>query len=118
MFIPNQDDGGSDKSDRNCNNDAAFGCWTPQLAIVDKEWTLHNFLITLSDIVPWDYAYLVVSDVGSHVGKPDNNANLALDNTVPALDVSFAKPNLGDPTMAFGYPEIQDPAFRYCTQRN
>lgn len=112
MFIPDQDEGGLNKPDWNCNNDAAFGCWTPQFAVIDHDWTEY----TMPANLPWDYAFVVVSDVGSHVGGSDSNANIALDNTVPALDVSFNEPIVGGRTTALGYSSDPNPDLRYCAQ--
>ena len=67
MFIPHQDDGGSDRSDLNCYNDNVYGCWTPQFAVVDSNWANKEW----SDNIPWDYAFLAVNDVASHEGGPN-----------------------------------------------
>ena len=113
MFIPHQDDGGSDKSDLNCNNDKVYGCWTPKFAVVDKGWASRSW----SANIPWDYAFLTVSDVGSHKGGPNPATDLALDDTVPAFDITFKPPNVGSDATALGYSGAKDPDFRYCTQR-
>lgn len=114
MFIPNQDDNGSDVSDWNCNNDP-YGCWTPSHAVVDRNWAKKVW----PNNIPADYAFLVVSNVGSHQGP--THVNDALERAVPAFDISFRKPDLGRLTYGLGYPGKQDtdynPAdFRYCRQ--
>jgi len=42
MFIPNQDDGGSDPADRDCNNDP-HGCWFPNHALVPQKYDPNNW---------------------------------------------------------------------------
>lgn len=61
---------------------------------------------------------MVVSDVGSHYGGTDPSAvnEDALDQVVPALDVSFTAPIAGNPATALGYSYSEDPNFMYCTQ--
>ena len=110
MFIPHQDDGGSDRSDYNCNNDSKHGCWTPAFAVVDKGWSDRRW----PNNIPWDYAYLVVSDVGSHL---PTNPNLAMDQTLPALPITFSPPQTGTRATALGYSGNKDPDFRHCVQR-
>lgn len=112
MFIPHQDDGGSDRSDLNCYNDNVYGCWTPQFAVVDSNWANKEW----SDNIPWDYAFLAVNDVASHEGGPNQASDLALDLTVPALDISFDQPVVGSLVTALGYSGNQDPDFRHCVQ--
>ena len=113
MFIPQQDDEGSDGSDRDCTNDK-YGCWTPQFAVVDNGWASRSW----PDNIPSDYAYLVVSDVGSHYGGTDVSVNDedALDKAVPALDITFRPPITGIQATALGYSGSEDPNFMYCTR--
>lgn len=113
LFIPQQDDEGSDESDRDCDNDK-YGCWTPQFAVVDNGWASRSW----PDNIPSDYAYLVVSDVGSHSGGTDLSVNDedALDKAVPALDISFTAPITGIQATALGYSGSEDPNFMYCTR--
>lgn len=71
MFIPDQDDGGIDKTDLNCSNDP-MGCWLPIFGVVDVNWTTRSF----PDNVAWDYAFYVVSDSGAHAGTAVSSAAL------------------------------------------
>ena len=112
MFVPHQDDGGSDVSDFNCDNDT-YGCWTPSHAIVDDEWASKLWHLN----IPADYGFLVVPNVGSHQGP--SHVNDGLEKAVPTLDVSFDRPAYGEFSYGFGYPATEDtvgnPAdFRYC----
>lgn len=109
MFIPNQDDGGSDTSDLNCYNDR-FGCWTPSFAVVDDDWASRSW----SSNIPYDYAFLVVDDVGNHRGP--SGVSDVLDEAVPAMDVSFRRPKYGRSAYGLGYSGNRDPDFRYCVQ--
>ena len=103
MFIPNQDDGGSDGSDTNCSNDDVFGCWTPSFAVVDNGWLANS---PFPGNIPDDYAYLVVDDVDSHQGGPPGIPE-ALDQAVPAMDIAWSAPVLGSPSYALGYVLLQ-----------
>eukprot|EP00578_Thalassiosira_sp_NH16_P026204 CAMPEP_0181098726 /NCGR_PEP_ID=MMETSP1071-20121207/12282_1 /TAXON_ID=35127 /ORGANISM="Thalassiosira sp., Strain NH16" /LENGTH=627 /DNA_ID=CAMNT_0023181345 /DNA_START=72 /DNA_END=1952 /DNA_ORIENTATION=+ len=114
MFIPHQDDRGRDVSDRNCNNDK-YGCWTPSHAVVDRLWSSK----TWQDNIPQDYAILVVPNVGSHRGP--SGVNDSLEVAVPALEVSWERPRIGQLSYALGYPGDMDVVtnpsdFRYCRQ--
>ena len=43
--------------------------------------------------------------------------DVALDQKVPALDITFDKPNVGNyRATALGYSARRDPDFRYCVQ--
>ena len=46
MFIPHQDDGGSDRSDFNCDNDSEWGCWIPAFAV--SWFDMKSFEISLA----------------------------------------------------------------------
>lgn len=114
MFIPDQDDGGSDKTDLNCGNDP-MGCWLPSFGVVDVNWTTRTF----PDNVAWDYAYYVVSDSGAHAGTTVSST--ALDESAGSLPVSFAPVSHdtsdgADYTHALGYSYKDDPNFMYCAE--
>ena len=113
IFIPSQDDGGTDRTDSNCDNDP-FGCWTADHGVVDVNWTTRTF----PDNIPWDYGYYVVSDSGAHSGTalPSDSSSDALDAAVGTLDVSFTAPTTGTTATALGYSYAQDPQFRYCQE--
>jgi hypothetical protein len=57
LFIPKQDDGGLDKSNRKCSDDP-YGCWTMKLGVVDSRWRDGKW----SAIIKYDYAIYVVPD--------------------------------------------------------
>lgn len=114
VFIPNQDDGGTDRTDLNCSNDP-MGCWLPAFGVVDVNWTSRVF----PDNIPWDYAYYVVSDTGAHAGT--GVSSLALEVTAGSLPVSFDPvshdtSDNSDYTTALGYSYQNDPNFMYCAQ--
>jgi surface protein len=106
IFIPNQDDGGSDKTDWSCANDP-YGCWALSFGVVEKGWASQVW----PNNIDYDYAFYVVRDTGAHQGTaaPD-----ALDVAVGSLPISFANPILGSDTYALGYSYNKDPLFRYC----
>jgi hypothetical protein len=125
IFIPNQDDGGSDQTDMDCNNDK-YGCWALAFGVVDKGW-----FDTVADKSSWnpfeckyiddydigldchyDYAFYVVKDTGAHQGKaaPD-----ALDQAVGSLPISFDSPSIGSKVYTLGYYFATDPYLQYCT---
>lgn len=117
LFIPNQDQTSGSGTDSNCFNDPV-GCWAPDFGVVEENWTTSVF----PNNIPWDYAYYVVGDAGSHSG---NGADGALDTIVGAFDIDFLTPyvNDGDPaegsldwTHALGYSYSEDPFFMYCAE--
>ncbi len=108
LFIPNQDQTTGAGTDLNCVNDP-LGCWAPQFGVVDKNWTTRTF----PDNIPWDYAYYVVNDSGSHSG---NGTESVLDIAAGALTVSFDAPSVGDYTHALGYSYSDDPYFMFCSE--
>lgn len=108
IFIPSQDDGGSDRTDSNCSNDP-IGCWAVDHGIVDKEWADR----TWSDNIPWDYGYYVVSDTGAHSGTASSSA---LDVAAGSLTVDFTAPALGASATALGYSYSDDPYFMHCQE--
>jgi hypothetical protein len=112
VFIPNQDDGGSDRTDWDCGNDP-HGCWILDHGVVDVNWASRTF----PDNIPWDYGYYVVSDFSSHsttdlVSVGDG----ALDGTVGDMVQSFQVPAVGDEAHALGYSYDVDPEFMYCKE--
>jgi hypothetical protein len=116
MFIPQQDDGGTDKSDSNCSNDP-YGCWAPDFGVVDFRWTAN----TWPNNIQWDYAYYVVSDTGAHTGGTLGTLpNDSLQEAVGALAIDFtdytslSNPCPDGPGTLMGYSYNQDPDFRYC----
>ncbi len=108
IFIPSQDDGGTDRTDWNCANDP-LGCWAVDHGVVDVNWTTRTF----PDNIPWDYGFYVVSDEGAHEGA---SAPEALDAAVPELTVKFTAPAVGDTSTALGYSYSNDPYFMYCQE--
>ena len=113
IFIPSQDDGGSDRTDWNCGNDP-YGCWSLDHGVVDVDWTTRTF----PDNIPWDYGYYVVSDSGAHTHSnyPWTWTNETLDNTVGSLAADFSTPVIGEVTHALGYSYNVDPNFMYCSE--
>ncbi len=108
IFIPNQD-GSSSGTDYNCLNDP-IGCWAADHGVVDINWTTRVF----PDNIPWDYAYYVMSDSGSHQGAGSGGA---LDVAAGSLPLSFTPPALNQVAFALGYSYSADPNFRYCSER-
>jgi hypothetical protein len=108
MFIPNQDDGGTDRTDSNCGNDP-LGCWAVDHGVVDVNWANRVF----PDNIAWDYGYYVVSDSGAHSGTA---ADPALDVAAGSLDVDFTTPAVGQTATALGYSYADDPNFMYCQE--
>jgi len=118
LFIPDQAGTSGTGTDLNCNNDP-LGCWSPTFGVVDINWTGATF----PDNIPWDYAYYVVKDSGSHAGPaaiPE-----ALDTAAGTLPVSFLEPYIDDGvagassvdfTHALGYSYSNDPDFMYCAE--
>lgn len=117
MFIPDQDGTTGSRTDRDCSNDP-YGCWVTSFGVVDKNWTTRTF----PDNIPWDYAFYVVEDQGSHQGTAVSND--ALDVVVGSLPISFnpVVTNDGtagggsDFTYALGYSYSDDPFFMYCAE--
>lgn len=108
IFIPNQDDGGSDRTDLNCDNDP-YGCWNLDHGVVDVEWTTRTF----PDNIPWDYGYYVVADVGAHDG---NGTTDGLEDAVGSLVPKFTPPTVGEVSHALGYSYDVDPELMYCKE--
>ena len=117
LFIPNQDGTSGTATDLDCSNDP-LGCWALDFGVVDLNWTTRTF----PDNIPWDYAYYVVSDSGSHSG---NGSGGALDVAAGSLPVSFAQPFVDeagtgptslDFTHGLGYSYSDDPNFMYCAE--
>jgi hypothetical protein len=119
LFIPNQAGTSGSGTDLNCGNDP-LGCWAPSIGVVDVDWTTRTF----PNNIPWDYAYYVVSDSGSHAGGGAGQTGI-LDQDASSLAISFSLPNhddtnpgatSGDFTHALGYSYSQDPYFMYCAE--
>lgn len=113
LFIPQQDDGGTDATDFVCENDP-FGCWIMQAAVIEQRYFNTP---TFAEGIPVDYAILFTPDTGGFhfggaAGVPD-----ALDQAVKPMKVDFTnKQNIqgGSFGMLMGYPFVADPNFRYC----
>ena len=117
LFIPNQDGTTGAGTDGDCTNDP-LGCWAPDFGVVETGWTSSVF----PDNIPWDYAYYVVGDAGTHAG---NGTGGALDAAVGSFAVSFDAPNVNDGqagensqdwTHALGYSYSEDPFFMYSAE--
>jgi hypothetical protein len=115
IFIPNQDATTGSGTNSNCNDDI-LGCWVTSFGVVEQNWT--NFVFP--DNIPWDYAYYVVDDNGSHQG---NGTGGALDGAVNPISIQFSAPNFDDGqdgkasldfTHGLGYSYSDDPNFMYC----
>jgi len=108
LFIPNQAASGTG-TDTNCSNDV-MGCWSPSFGVVDRNWTTSTFPAN----IPWDYAFYVVKDTGSHSGSA---ALEALDAAAGDLLVQTTSLPTADVfTHALGYSYDVDPNFMYCAQ--
>ena len=116
LFIPNQDETTGSGTDSNCNNDP-LGCWTPDFAVVDTNWTTSTF----PNNIPWDYAYYVVPDSGAHSGS---GAGGSLESAVGGMLISFSMPDYDvgttsddpDYTHGIGYSYADDPNLMYCAE--
>jgi len=117
LFIPNQDATTGAGTDSNCFNDP-IGCWAPDFGVVEQNWTTSVF----PNNIPWDYAYYVVGDTGSHSG---NGTGGALDTAAGSFAINFAAPNVNDGqagpasldwTHALGYSYSDDPFFMYSAE--
>jgi hypothetical protein len=109
LFIPSQDDGGSDGTDSNCSNDP-IGCWSPTNGVVDANWSTRKFPAN----VEWDYGYYVVPDSGAHSGSSASSPSL--EAAVNELAIGFNAGTAGDVTHALGYSYSDDPNFMYCAE--
>jgi len=108
IFIPSQDDGGSDRTDFDCSNDP-IGCWSLDHGVVDLNWTTRTF----PDNIAWDYGFYVVSDTGAHSGAGGSDA---LDVAAGTLTIDFSTPTTGATATALGYSYSYDPNFMYCQE--
>ncbi|CAB9517351.1 expressed unknown protein [Seminavis robusta] len=113
-FMPGSDDGGTDKTvvgpDPNARptcSDDPYGCWKPNAAYIDSRF----FSATGRAKQNYDYAILVVEDVGRHE-EGRENSDPDLDNAVPAMEVDFT--NEIRPTYWVGNPGVNDPHQKYC----
>lgn len=113
LFIPDQSGTSASGTDDDCSNDP-LGCWVVSFGVVDPEWTAFVF----PDNIPWDYAYYVVENNGSHIPALNSgaDANTALDETAGAMNISFSAPTTSVYTYALGYSYSKDPSFRYCAE--
>lgn len=103
IFVPNQDDGGYDQTDVDCNNDK-YGCWALAFGVVDQVWARDADL-------HYDYAFYVVNDIGAHQGISESDA---LDQAIGSLPISFAAPTLGKEVYTLGYVVDNVPLLQYC----
>jgi hypothetical protein len=108
LFIPNQDDGGTDRTDSNCSNDP-IGCWSPTNGVVDANWTTRKFPAN----VEWDYGYYVVPEIDAHTGLTEPES---LELAVDELAIGFSTGTADDVTHALGYSYSDDPNFMYCAE--
>lgn len=114
LFIPNQAGTTGSGTDSDCFNDP-LGCWAPSFGVVDVDWTTRKF----PDNIPWDYAYYVANDSGSHLGYALGSD--VLDAEAGSLPLSFSTPNYDAPddsdvTYALGYSYSDDPFFMYSKE--
>ncbi len=115
LFIPNQDDGGTDRTDSDCSNDP-IGCWSPTNGVVDANWTTRTFPAN----VEWDYGYYVVPATGAHTGSTSpSDSSDSLESAVNELPIGFSvgtAGTAGEVTHALGYSYSDDPNFMYCAE--
>lgn len=111
LFIPNQDDGGSDGTDTDCRNDL-HGCWILDHGVVDENWTNRTFPANIA----WDYGFYVVSDTGAWSTNDSyaSPGNRALDG-LGTLDIDVTA-TINDTAHALGYSYDVDPEFVYCAE--
>jgi hypothetical protein len=109
MFIPDQDETTSGKTDLTCSNDP-YGCWVPNFGVVDVNWTTRTF----PDNVHWDYAFYAVNDTGAHQAGFTPGVSDVLDSAVSSLAIDYGSQSLVK-TWAIGYSYADDPNLMYCT---
>lgn len=110
IFIPGQDDGGKDDTDRDCNNDF-HGCFYPNWGLVTDKYASSSS----SKRFNHDYGFYVVPKLISH---DDMTSGDNTDAALTQMGISF------DPAMtynenafAFGYPRNLDPDFMFTHGR-
>lgn len=109
MFIPGQDDGGTDGSDFDCNNDP-HGCFYPTIGVISDEYTTATF----QGGFQYDYGFYVAPD--SDAGN--NNAGSAGKiKSLKPMGITFNGMTVGGNTHLFGYPGSHDPQFMYTEGR-
>ena len=109
LFIPNQDDGGTDRTDSDCTNDP-LGCWAPSSAAVHAGYTATTFPGNNA----WDYGYYVVPNTGAHSGE--TTIDPSLEANVDELTIGFNSGAIDQTTHALGYSYDDDPLFMYCAE--
>jgi hypothetical protein len=106
LAIPAQDDGGTDRTDRNCSNDPA-GCFYPNIGVLHERYTQVPFMASLE----YDYGFLVGSDTDlGPMNGPDTGAQRG---SITPMAISFGGIQEGLETHLYGYPAAQDPFFMY-----
>lgn len=105
MFIPGQDDGQSDTSDRHCANDP-YGCYYPTIGVISKRYQQADFVPGLR----YDYGFYVGPD--SDPGDK-NRAPGGPPSSLTPMEISFEAITYGKNVHLFGYPGNRDPQFMY-----
>jgi hypothetical protein len=111
MFIPGQDDGGTDGSDYNCNNDP-HGCFYPTFGVISEEYTTKPFMKSFQ----YDYGFYVAPDTDNGNDNAPDASSYAGPGKVKSLKpmgITFSGMAYGANTFLFGYPGSQDPKFMY-----
>lgn len=98
LFIPSQDDGGSDDTDRDCLNDAS-GCLFPIRGFVSDRFVSSS----ASKRFEYDYGFYV-----AHVPTTSNT-----DETIVHMGISFEGMEYGENAYVLGYPAEYDPKLMF-----
>ena len=116
MFIPGQDDGGGDGSDRDCSNDP-YGCFYPTFAVISLEY------VNAADFDggrEFDYAFLVAAD--TETTNQQNQPLLGVGGgggpgptLLDPMPIAFPGISTGQLIYQFGYPVDQDPQLTYSS---
>lgn len=106
LFIPGQDDGGTDGSDRACGNDMR-GCYYPKWGVISEEYETSSS----GNRFNFDYAFLVVPRMAP-LGGLDNT-----DTNMMQLGISFREMEYEENAFVFGYPKDRDPDFMFSHGR-
>jgi V8-like Glu-specific endopeptidase len=118
LFIPEQDDLGTDAADRDCTNDK-HGCWFADFAIVhqaysDRWWEQDVAVIVIDGNGGSSNSHLSTST--GNGGDDQTIASVLGADGIDLLDVNFNAVNADDnrAVTSLGYPGYTSNDFRYC----
>lgn len=111
LFIPDQDRTSGSGTDTNCSNDP-MGCWSPEFAVVDVEWTNKTF----PENIPWDYGFYAIAKTGDGVYQGGfESTDRVLTAATGQVQVNYGSYTYGY-DHALGYSYAEDPLLRYCAE--